>query len=125
VRQPEARALRVAELNMIEGLHQQLGRLPHLAYSEYRENAEPGSFVDGVRSEDLTRLTCPDASFDLILTSETLEHVPDLNRALAELRRVLTPGGRHLFTVPVLPGVPSTFARALKRSDGTLEHLAP
>jgi SAM-dependent methyltransferase len=125
VRQPEARSLRVAELNRIEGLHRQLARLPHLAYSEYCENAEPGSVVDGVRSEDLTRLTYPDASFDLILTSETLEHVSDLNIALAELRRVLAPGGRHIFTVPVLPGVPSTSARTLKRSDGTLEHLAP
>ena len=42
-----------------------------------------GSIVDGVRSEDLTRLTYPDDSFDLVLTSETLEHVPDLDAALA------------------------------------------
>ena len=43
------------------------------------------------RSEDLTRLTYPDNSFDLILTSETLEHVPDLNAALCEIHRVLCP----------------------------------
>ena len=63
----------------------------------------PGSIVDGFRSEDLTRLTYSDASFDLVLTSETLEHVPDLEAALREIRRVLVPGGRHIFTIPQLP----------------------
>ena len=38
-----------------------------------------------------------------MLTSETLEHVPDLDAALGEIRRVLVPGGRHIFTVPLLP----------------------
>ena len=70
------------------------------------------------------RLTYPDASFDLVLTSETLEHVPDLDAALAEIRRVLVPGGRHVFTVPLLPGVPKTFARPSSRPDGSIEHRA-
>ena len=49
-------------------------------------------------------------SFDLVLTSETLEHVPDLAAASREIRRVLVPGGRHIFTIPLLPDVPRTFA---------------
>jgi SAM-dependent methyltransferase len=114
----------VAELNVIEGLHRQLARLPHLAYSEYREGAAPGARVDGVRSEDLTGLTYADSSFDLVLSSETLEHVPDLKRAVRELHRVLAPGGSHLFTVPVLPGVPATFARAVLLPDGSIENRA-
>jgi SAM-dependent methyltransferase len=121
----EARALRIAEINVIEGLHSQLRKLPGLSYSEYGEGVTPGTITDGVRCEDLTGLTYPDATFDLILTSETLEHVPDLSAALRELRRVLAPGGRHLFTVPLLPGVPKTFARAKILPDGTLQHLAP
>ncbi|HMB05068.1 MAG TPA: class I SAM-dependent methyltransferase, partial [Isosphaeraceae bacterium] len=124
-RRPEARALRVAEINRIEGLHPVLAALPHFAASDYIPGATPGSVVDGVRHEDLTHLTYPDDAFDLVLTSETLEHVPDLDAALREIRRVLATGGRHLCTVPLLPGIPRTFARTVVRPDGTLDHLAP
>lgn len=125
VEQSEARALQVAEINLIEGLHDQFRRLPRFSFSDYRAGAAPGAIVDGVRSEDLTRLSDPDASFDLVLTSETLEHVPDLATALAEIHRVLKPGGRHLLTVPWLPDVPSTFARATIGPDGAIVHHAP
>ena len=121
---PAIRDLRVAEINVVEGLHGVLGRLPRHAYSEFRECLAPGEVLEGVRSEDLGRLTYPDESFDLVLTSETLEHVPDLEAALREVRRVLVPGGWHLFTVPLLPGVAATFARTVVRPDGTLEHRA-
>ncbi|WP_435011021.1 class I SAM-dependent methyltransferase [Tundrisphaera lichenicola] len=122
--QPTARSLRVAEINRIDGLHEPLSKLPGLAYSEYLDDEGQSAGTGDPRHEDLTRLTYPDASFDLILTSETLEHVPDLAGALGEIRRVLAPGGRHLFTVPLLPGVPETFARAVLRPDGTVEHRA-
>ncbi len=121
----EIRPLRVAEINRIDGVHDVLARLPRFESSDYRPGAEPGAWVDGVRSEDLTRLTYPAASFDLVLTSETLEHVPDLDAALGEIRRVLAPGGRHVFTVPVLPQTPRTFARAIVGPDGSVEDRAP
>ncbi len=38
--------------------------------------------------------------FDLVWCSEVLEHIPDVGFALAEIRRVLKPGGRLLATVP-------------------------
>ncbi len=124
-RTPEARSLRVAEINRIEGLHDALRSLPGFEASDYRDGVAPGSVADGVRSEDLTRLTFADGSFDLVLTSETLEHVPDLDAALREIRRVLVPGGRHVFTVPLLPGVAETFPRAAIGPDGVRIDLAP
>ncbi len=98
----EIRRLRIAEINRIEGLHDPLAHLPGFVGSDYQPDLAPG-VVEGTRSEDLTKLTYPGASFDLVLTSETLEHVPDLEAALSEIRRVLAPGGRHIFTVPLLP----------------------
>jgi SAM-dependent methyltransferase len=126
VRDPETWALRVAEINRIDGLHDVLGALPSLAASDFRPGDTPGLVSDGCRNEDLTSLTYPDASFDLVLTSETLEHVPDLAAGLAEIRRVLVQGGRHLFTVPRLPGVAETFARAtVDDRGGVVPHATP
>ena len=124
-RSPQIARLKIAEINRIEGLHEELACLPGFQASDYHPGARPGEIVAGIRSEDLTDLTYPDDSFDLVLTSETLEHVPDLAAALEEIARILVPGGRHIFTVPLLPGVAQTFARIVTRSDGTLDHRAP
>jgi len=53
-----------------------------------------------VSREDLLGLSFPDASFDCILCSQVLEHIPDDATALAELHRVLAPGGLLLLGVP-------------------------
>ncbi len=124
-RSPQIARLKIAEINRIEGLHKELACLPGFQASDYHPGARPGEIVAGIRSEDITDLTYPDDSFDLVLTSETLEHVPDLVAALEEITRVLVPGGRHIFTVPQLPGVAQTFARIVTRSDGMLDHCAP
>lgn len=51
-----------------------------------------------VGSADDTGL--PDASIDLITSFETIEHVPDPARLLAEFARVLAPGGRLVMSTP-------------------------
>lgn len=45
-------------------------------------------------------LPFPDASFDRVIAAEVLEHIPDDVAALAELHRVLRPGGTLAVTVP-------------------------
>lgn len=123
-RDPSIRRLRIAEINRVDGLHEALRELPNFKASDYLPGAAPGATIDGVRNEDLCRLTYADASFDLVVTSETLEHVPDLNQALAEIRRVLAPGGLHVFTAPVAPWEPKTFPRARLGENGEIDHLA-
>lgn len=44
--------------------------------------------------------TLPDAAFEVVLCHHALEHVPDPLVVLAELRRLLKPGGRLLLAVP-------------------------
>lgn len=39
-------------------------------------------------------------SFDLVVCSEVLEHVPEPERAIAEMKRVVRPGGLVIVTVP-------------------------
>jgi ubiquinone/menaquinone biosynthesis C-methylase UbiE len=46
---------------------------------------------------DAEELPFDDASFDLVLGHAVLHHLPDLDRAFAEFRRVLRPGGTVLF----------------------------
>lgn len=49
---------------------------------------------------DALRLPLPDASVDRVIAAEVLEHISDDAAALAELVRVLRPGGRIAVTVP-------------------------
>lgn len=49
---------------------------------------------------DALALSYPDAHFDLVVSSEVLEHVGDTARMLAEIGRVLKPGGLAILTFP-------------------------
>ncbi len=49
---------------------------------------------------DATRLNFPDASFDKVLCSEVIEHIPDAPKALREICRVLKPGGTLVLSTP-------------------------
>lgn len=93
------------------------------ALSEFLDGVAPGTVRDGVRCEDVQRLSYADASFDLCTSTEVLEHVPDDARAFAELHRVLRPGGVLLFTVPIVDAA-CTVERA-RLVDGRIEHLLP
>jgi hypothetical protein len=54
---------------------------------------------------DISDMDLPDSSYDLILCSHVLEHVPDDRAAMGELRRVLAGGGHALVLVPYRPSV--------------------
>lgn len=82
-------AQRLLEVNEAGTLHPRLCQLPGHVFASYPEY-------------DLMDLALADASFDFIVHSDTLEHVPDPLRALTEIRRVLRPGGRTIFTIPIV-----------------------
>jgi 2-polyprenyl-3-methyl-5-hydroxy-6-metoxy-1,4-benzoquinol methylase len=49
---------------------------------------------------DIVDIPQPDASFDAVLCTEVLEHLPDPVRALDEMSRLLRPGGMMIITAP-------------------------
>lgn len=68
--------------------------------SDFDERAHAGQ----VRI-DLQDIDLPDGSLDVLVTPHVLEHVPDTDRALDEIHRVLAPGGRMYLQVPLLQGI--------------------
>ncbi len=49
---------------------------------------------------DGARIPVPDGSFASVVSNSVLEHIPHLDQVLAEVARVLRPGGRFVFCVP-------------------------
>ncbi|MCC6234054.1 MAG: methyltransferase domain-containing protein, partial [Verrucomicrobiales bacterium] len=101
--------------------------LPRAIGSEFLGDRAPlgGTDANGIRNEDITRLTFNDASFDAIFSIDVLEHVPDYRAGLAELSRCLKPGGKLLLTAPFHFGKTETVIRASFQPDGTLTHHLP
>jgi SAM-dependent methyltransferase len=59
----------------------------------------PGATAETVTGDALG-MPFPDESFDRVIAAEVLEHIPDDTAAMAEIVRVLKPGGRVAVTVP-------------------------
>jgi SAM-dependent methyltransferase len=84
--------------------------------SLFRRQQPLGVKLDGkanLTNQNLERLTFPDASFDIVITSDVMEHVRLDALAHAEIRRVLKPGGVYLFTVPHMRNVRETLQRVV------------
>lgn len=96
---PDIRQRVVIELNPAGNLTSFLRLLPKHALHSFPQS-------------DMQRMSFADASIDLIIHSDTLEHVPNSNLALKESWRVLKPEGHLFYTVPVVVG------RLTKRRSG-------
>jgi SAM-dependent methyltransferase len=81
--------------------------------------------AQGIRNEDLTRLTFTTEAFEIVVSLDVLEHVPRYGRALQGCWRVLEPGGALVVTCPFRPGRRENLVRATLQTDGTIEHLEP
>jgi len=58
---------------------------------------------------DITDIRYPDDTFDVILCNHVLEHIPDDRKAMAEMHRVLKPGGWAILQVPLNRAREATF----------------
>ena len=91
LRSPKAWWLKLLEINPAGTLTKHLARMPRRILAEYPEI-------------DIHRLPYRSDRFDLVVHSDTLEHVPDPVRGLRECLRVLKPGGFCCFTIPIVVG---------------------
>lgn len=79
------------------------GKLPykplfaHVAYESADMVEAPG--LDYVC--DIAKMPVPDASYDLVFCSQTLEHVPNPVPVLREFHRILKPGGQAWLSAPL------------------------
>jgi SAM-dependent methyltransferase len=104
----------------------------HLVGSEYLgPDYKPGQKGGGlnnhffVRHEDLSRLSFPDAGFDLAITQDVFEHIADYRKVFSEIVRVLVPGGKLVFTIPFFHDLEQTLVRAGIKEDGSIQHYYP
>lgn len=63
-----------------------------------------------------------DNMFDIVLTSDVLEHVTDPWVAFKEIYRILKPGGRHVFTVPFYQDKCKGERRSYIAENGNIVH---
>ncbi|MEP6936896.1 MAG: methyltransferase domain-containing protein [Chthoniobacterales bacterium] len=88
---PAIRHLAILEVNSAKNLTPFLQQLP-------------GHTLKSFPQLDMQRMNYDDASIDIIIHSDTLEHVPDSRAALAESLRILKTGGHLFYTVPIIVG---------------------
>ena len=100
-RTPLRRGLRVLETSPRLGAEYRraMGTWFDYRSSDFDERAHRASL-----RLDLQAIDLPDGGLDVLLTPHVLEHVPDTERALDEIFRVLAPRGRMYLQVPVLQG---------------------
>lgn len=106
-----AASLSVLEINEAGGLGPILCRLPNHQLACYPEH-------------DMTKLKFESLSFDLVLHSDTLEHIPDPVAGLTECGRILKMTGACIYTVPMILGRLTRSRAGLKISHhGTMEEV--
>jgi SAM-dependent methyltransferase len=78
----------------------QLGAVLRARFGRY-ESAD--LFMPGVDHRvDLRAMPFPDASFDMVIAAHVLEHIREDHQAVAEIRRILRPGGIAILPVPII-----------------------
>ena len=86
-----------------------------------REKFSPVSADIDFRQIDIQAIPYEDESFDAVIANHMLYHVPDLDAALSEVRRVLKPGGRFYAATNGNGGMSLFLHEALKCFDPETE----
>ena len=101
-------------------------KIKDLIGSEFDEDVELlGKVKNGIRYEDVTRLSFADQSIDIIVSLEVLEHVPNYRDGLKEFYRCLKQGGTIIMSIPFVVQNEQNTKRAELNLDGSINHILP
>jgi len=108
VRAPRGR-LAILDTDSFSTLNRVLRGLPGYVHSQYRPDLPNGQVLpDGSANVDLLQIPFPADSFDVIMTSDVMEHVEHDAHAHREILRCLAPGATYVFTIPYDPCLQGT-----------------
>jgi SAM-dependent methyltransferase len=100
-----------------------LTKLPNYRRSYFWDDTPLGAERDGVVCQDLRKLTFGDQAFDLVISSDVMEHVFEPLLAFAEVTRVLRIGGVHIFSIPTEWPLPAHSVERARMTEGGVEHM--
>jgi SAM-dependent methyltransferase len=109
--------LTILDTDSFGAISRVLRGLPGYTHSQFRPDLPNGQILqDGSANVNLVDMPFQEGSFDVILTSDVMEHVEDDGRAHHEIFRCLASGGIYVFTVPYDPCLPGN--RRLTQGTG-------
>lgn len=123
---PNWRELKIHECSPAKrGISAKLAREgKNIIQTHFYPDLKIGSTEQEYRNEDLQRLTFDSNIFDLFISLDVMEHIPDPEAAIKEIHRTLKPGGHMLCTWPVRRNqVEAVERRATFNADGSILHL--
>ena len=122
---PLFEGLRIHEFSLVGPVRDQFLALPGFSSSEFFDDVSPGECgPNGSMCQDIQHLTFADATVDLLISQDVMEHVPNPWQGFREIFRVLRPSGRHVFTIPYSPNARGTVQRAIVE-NGAVRHILP
>jgi SAM-dependent methyltransferase len=96
--------LRILDTDAFSSINRTLRGMTGYVWSQYQSGRPNGSaLADGSINVNLESMPFASDSFDVILTSDVMEHVFNDGLAHREIFRCLAPRGRYIFTVPFDP----------------------
>jgi hypothetical protein len=100
-----------------------------LTGSEYLHDKKAGKvfiprFGKEINNEDLTKLSFKNDQFDVAVSLEVLEHIPDYKKALREIFRVLRRDSVFILSAPFVVSSQRNIIRAELR-NGAINHILP
>jgi len=114
--------LRILDTDAHSRIARRLRDHPGLTRSLYLPGKVNGEMLDDERmlNVDLEQMPFDDGTFDVVITSEVMEHVRHVDTAHREIARCLTADGIYLFTVPYDAGLASTWVLIDPETDEEL-----
>lgn len=98
-----SRRIEIWDTDVYSPISDRIRSVANVTLSKYLPELPFGAELDsGIFNIDLQSISFPANRFDIILSSDIMEHVRDDRASHAEIFRCLRPGGAYIFTVPFI-----------------------